>query len=447
MATACSAASARSANFVAVEQESIKYFVTRFVVAQVSSMIRGGLSSFKGFDRRIYAIFVGRIIAATGFSIVMPFLTIYLSTQLGISLTVIGILFLINGIFGSLGQIIGGELSDRIGRRPVMWSAMFLRAMAFIALSVVIALHLGFPLIALCVLGSALVGSMFEPATNALVADLVPSGRRLEAYSLFRIGQNLGWSLGPLLGGLLAMLSYSTLFLFSAIANLATAAIIYTMLSGGVIKRTSKARFSIGGIFKTKEIVVFLLFCIISIPMSILMAQMSSTYTLFSTAVVGVSTAEVGYLFAVNGFMVVIMQFPIARYLCHFKMTTSLTIGSAFYVLGYFLVGLASDFQFLVFTMVIITVGELITSPSATNLVANMSPDAERGRYMGLFGLFSNVGWASAALVGGIFYDHLTAQPVLLWAGIATVGSLSVLGYLFLGSMLSEKVDRVPSIS
>ncbi len=410
-------------------------------------MIRGGLSSFKGFDNRIYAIFVGRIIAATGFSIVMPFLTIYLSTRLGVPLTIIGVLFLINGLAGSTGQIVGGEISDRFGRRSVMWSAMFLRAIAFIVLSVVIALNLGFAIISACVICSAFVGSMFEPATNALVADLVPPGRRLEAYSLFRIGQNLGWAMGPLLGGLLAMLSYSTLFLFSAIASMTTAGIIRVMLSKGVIKRTSRARFRIAGVLRTQEVMVFLFFCLTSVPMCILMGQMSSTYTLFSTAVVGVSTAEVGYLFAINGFMVVALQFPIARYLCHFKMTASLTLGSAFSVLGYFLVGLAGGFQFLAFTMVVITLGELVTSPSATNLVANMSPEAERGRYMGLFGLFSNVGWASAALVGGIFYDQLTAQPLLLWGSIAAVGFLSVVGYLLLGSMLSEKVDRVPSIS
>ena len=62
----------------------------------------------------------------------------------------------------------------------------------------------GLIVIAVLVWVSNFFGSLFEPASSAMVADMVEPSRRLEAYGLLRIGQNIGWTVGPLLGGLLA---------------------------------------------------------------------------------------------------------------------------------------------------------------------------------------------------------------------------------------------------
>ncbi len=71
--------------------------------------------SLKGFDRRIWVLFVGKLVAAAGYTVVMPFLAIYLSSQLGLSMLDIGLLYLAMAVVGSFGSIIGGELTDWIG--------------------------------------------------------------------------------------------------------------------------------------------------------------------------------------------------------------------------------------------------------------------------------------------------------------------------------------------
>ena len=187
--------------------------------------------SLQGYDRRLWMLFGGRVIAATGFSIVMPFLSIFLYTKMGVPMTIVGMIFLGNALSGAVGQIIGGELADRLGRRPVMWTSMAVRGAVFLLLSLAIAEMVDLRLISALLMVSSFTGSLFEPATNAMVADLVPPGRRLEAYSILRVGQNIGWTLGPLLGGILAMLSYASLFVFTALTSVVVAVIIFTKLA------------------------------------------------------------------------------------------------------------------------------------------------------------------------------------------------------------------------
>ena len=93
--------------------------------------------------------------------------------------------------------------------------------------------------------------------------------------------------------------------------------------------------------------------------------------------------------------------------------------------------------------MVVITLGEIITSPSSMNLVANLSPENERGRYMGIFGLFTSTGWSLGPFVGGILYDAFKMEPFLLWGGVAIFAILSAIGYFALRGILSEQSDRV----
>ena len=396
------------------------------------------------FDRRVWALFVGRIISATGFSIVIPFLSIYFNQDLGIPATTIGAVFLVSTGFGALGQIIGGEVADRVGRRKIMILAMSSRAMIFVGISVVIYYSNDFLFIAALVVCSSFVGSLFEPASNAMVADVVAPSKRLEAYGLLRIGQNIGWTLGPLLGGLLAIWGYSTLYLLTAISSATVAVIIFLFVKESVKRDLGRKRLSIKGLWELRERATpFLVFSFFSIFLWLVMAQMSSVYSLYSTNEVGMSLTEIGYLYAINGAIVVALQLPLARFIVRFRMTTVTAVGALVYAVGYFSVAFASDFWMLAGSMVVITMGEIITSPSSMNLVANLSPENERGRYMGIFGLFTSTGWSLGPFVGGILYDAFNNEPYLLWGGVSLFAIVSAIGYFAMRAILSEKLDRV----
>ncbi|NLX47417.1 MAG: MFS transporter [Euryarchaeota archaeon] len=412
--------------------------------------------SAQGFDRRVWTLFYGRIISSSGFSVVMPFLSIYLHNELGISMTVVGMVLLISAVVGALGQIVGGELADIIGRRKIMIIAMAARCMMFLGLAYVISGGADIFVITIMISMSSLAGSFFEPATNALIADVVEPKKRLEAYGLLRIGGNVGWTLGPLLGGLLSMISYPFLFIISAAATGTVSLIVYLFVAESIASGARRHKLSLRDLGRLRNDHRFLAFCMISIPLFMLFGQMASSYAVFSTDIIGISNAELGYLYAVNGLMVVFMQFPISRSINRVRMTRAMATGSTLYAIGYGIVSLAPSlgmsmphwlfspgFFFLAICMVIVTFGEMWVSPSSMTLVAKMSPEKERGRYQGMYGLVSNFGFSAGPFFGGLLFDAFSGQPFILWAGIGSFGLIAALGFLGLGRKISESADRI----
>jgi MFS family permease len=397
--------------------------------------------SFDGFDRRVWILFYGRIVQATGFAMALPFLALYLNGQLGVSMTEVGLVLLISSAIGATGNIVGGEIADKFGRKRIMGIALGGRAVLMVLIAVVIAFVPGYLLIAVMVTFSSFMGSMFEPASNAMVADIVPDHRRLDAYGLLRIGANLGWALGPMIGGLLALLSFSFLFLIGGIATGVVAAFLSVTLSESRVSGGPHERYRLRDIAKITQNRQFAAFCFISLFLFIMFGQMSSTFAVYSEKQVHISLAEVGYLYAINGMLVVFLQFPIARIISHYRMCTVIAVGSLFYAIGYSLVGLAPDFLYLSLCMFVITMGEMVVSPSSMNLVAKMSPEDERGRYMGFYGMFSSYGFAAGPFVGGVLMDLLIGSPVLLWISIGMFGIVAMIGYLMLGRRMGDCTD------
>jgi MFS family permease len=174
---------------------------------------------------------------------------------------------------------------------------------------------------------------------------------------------------------------------------------------------------------------------------------MSSTFAVFSVEVVGITEVEVGYLYALNGAMVVVLQFPMARYIAPYRMAYVLSNGALLYAVGYFIIGLGGGLWMLILSMVITTLGENIVSPSSTTLVAKLSPEKERGRYMGAFGIFSSFGWALGPALGGLLYDGLSTEPLMLWGTIAAISMVSFFGYVYLGKVSGSAEGRVVDAS
>ena len=399
----------------------------------------------KGMDRRIWVLFFGRIISATGFSIVMPFLAVYLNESMHIPAPEIGVIYLGMAVFGALGQIIGGEMADQLGRRPVMVLSMGLRGAAFMMLFASMLIAGDIWMLAILLFVSSLLGSFFEPASNAIVADVVPPGQRLEAYALLRVGQNLGWTIGPLISGLMIMvLPFSSLFFVAAVTSATVAAVIFLRVTEST-RAEHHDRFRPRDLLKLGESKLFVLFCVSTLPLAIVLGQMTTTFTLFSHNVADahLSYGEIGYLYALNGLIVVFLQFPMARLFGHYRQSYVLAVGAMMYAFGYLVLGLSSIWPVLVLSMVITTLGENTVSPSSTNMVAKMSPEDQRGRYMGAYGIFSSFGWSIGPTVGTVLYEAFYHDPLMLWGSIAAIATLSAAGFLYLGRLTSANYDRV----
>jgi MFS family permease len=385
---------------------------------------------FKGYDHRVWVLFTSRLIDGIGFSIVGPFLALFMYQGLGIPMVVVGLVLLISGIAGAAGSLIGGLMADRYGRLGIMTYSMILRCLMFLLLAGLVAYWPDILVISLVVSLSMFFGGVFDPANNAMVADVVEPARRLEAYGLLRVAWNLGFAFGPMIGGILLVFSYSLTFLVSALISLVAGLVVAFMLTESYQPGPTKERFTVVKELRNVK-VLFLVFCIVCIPMFLMSGQFSTTYTVYANERVHIDTLTIGLVFGLNGIMVVLLQMPLARALEKRDKYLAMTLGTTLYAVGYFFVAGVTDGITLAMTMVVITVGEMIVVPVSTDLTVSMSSESERGKYLGIFGLIGSFGWFGSTLVGGILYDNLS-NGWWFWGSISSMGLVTAVAMVFL---------------
>ena len=381
------------------------------------------------YDRRFWTLLLIQLIVAVGFGAAMPFVSLYLHTQLDVPMTTVGIMMLVSALVASGGRIVGGEIADRLGRRPLLLVGMSARVIVFALMAVAIYLRWSVWTVGSIFLLIRLVGAAVRPGLTAMVADIVPSENRVEAYALFRIGSNAGWAIGPAIGGFLVSVSYASLFVLTTCASLIGVILVFLFIRES-IQTAETERFALRRVLDVGRDLRFLVFCGWSVLLFIVMGQFASTLAVFSTQTIGISEAQLGWLFTINGIVVVLFQWPAARLAARVGIRWGLVLGCLGYALGYFTVGLVPGFGFLIGSMVIITLGEVTFSPTSMAAVANMAPAARVGRYMGFFGLTEALGWSLGPFIGGILYDRLAHVPVLLWSIIAVIGVIAALGFM-----------------
>jgi MFS family permease len=172
-------------------------------------------------------LFAGTFVNRFG-SFIFVFLTLYLIEQ-GYSTTEAGLGLTGYGLGGLGAALAGGLLADRIGRRNAIVLSMTGSGAAMLALWQADSLEAILPL----VIAAGFFAELYRPASGALIADLVPAGRRVPAYAAYRLAINAGFAAGPAVGGLLAEDSFAWLFIGDAASSLAFAAIALVALPTG----------------------------------------------------------------------------------------------------------------------------------------------------------------------------------------------------------------------
>jgi MFS family permease len=223
-----------------------------------------------------------QVVMAAGFALSFPFLAVYLNTHRDISMSLIGIFLALSVFFTSFAQILGGEISDKIGRKQVMQIALLLRGISILIIAYLIKVEGSVALIMLSQMIGVFFGSFFRPAANSWVADSVTPTQRVRAYGLLRMGINLGWALGPALGGFMAQSSYAMMFFYTFISNIICVFIIGFFVKNTIVDfsgKREKLNFqSIKQVLKNEK---FMRFCIAIFTMAIVMSQLIVSSSLY----------------------------------------------------------------------------------------------------------------------------------------------------------------------
>jgi MFS family permease len=390
-----------------------------------------------------WLLVVAEGVLTAGYAISFPFLAIYLSARRGVPMAWVGVFLSASMLVASGAQFVGGEVSDAIGRRKVMVYSLALRCVLIAVIAWIVYRETGLWAVYVFHPLGMFIGSFFHPAARSWVADSVSPARRLKAYGFLRMGNNAGWALGPALGGLLAEGSYALLFFVTAgIFAVCTVIVALSIkdVPGAASGKFSPPRISNGA--ATLRNRPFLRFCIFTFTMCAVMSQLVVSTSLYSKKHLGFSEGEIGMLYSINGLMVVALQYFVTRALQAHRLTAGLAAGACLYGAGYLAFGFAPAFWMAGAAIVVVTLGEMAVSPGLQALGANMAPHGEKGRYLGVQGVFQQVGSSAGILVGSNAIGLIS--PVFLqgpWFIVAFVAVVSSLGFLSLGRRLSPEQE------
>ncbi len=393
------------------------------------------------FDSRLWVLVFGWFVAAIGFSASMPFLSIYFREKLGLSTSEIGLFFGGIAVFRVVSQAIGGELSDRIGRHSLIVHSQTLRALSFLVLGVAIAYTWGFWAVAVLFAFNSVFGSLYMPAVNAMVADILPPEKRLDGYAIAHTASNLGWAAGPALGGLIAHESYAVLFYFSGIFALVSAAIFRFALKAPAVTPNTE-RFKMADLLAVRDDKHLAAHAGFTLLLYLVVAQLVVTLSLYTVTIVGISEAQLGKLYSLNGILVVCLQIPMTRMLRKVRLTSQLATGSLLYFIGYSMFGYLVGYHYFMLAVAIVTVGEVMISPPGMTLTSRLAPPGKLGRYMGIRGFCETAGWSLGPLWGGYMLDSFGGNSVLAWFMISSLALFAGGGFWLLGRRLPTQVNH-----
>jgi predicted MFS family arabinose efflux permease len=387
---------------------------------------------FHRFEPELWVVTVTQFFIAIGFSICIPFLSLYLYQDRGLSMIQVGMILLVAGLCSAISQALGGVLSDRFGRRPILLIATLVSVFSFSGLAVLIGISAPVWAIAIIYIAGRSILTTTRPVLSAMVADFTSKERLTEAYGILRIGANMGWAAGPAIGGYLAtFLPYGWLFGIAPLTCGIVSLIIFFFI------RESSHGTSKGAGFRSMLTIAndrpFLAFAVISILLFIVMGQMISTLSIFAVDMVGFSKAQFGLLLTLNGLIVIFFQYPMTIALKRLAKFRALILGSLLYAVGYLSLGWITQFRWALVAMAVITGGEIIHAPVSLSVIGELSPEDQRGRYMGFFGLSQTIGMAVGPLLGGILLDAFPSDLKLVWAPIALIALIAAVGYRWWG--------------
>ena len=381
------------------------------------------------FPRGVWVLSAIQLISSAGFSICLPFLPLYLHQDRGLTMTVVGSLFLISGVTSSFAQMAGGLIADRFGRRRLLLGASALRFFIYAGLAGLIATGAPVWSIALVFIAGQAVGMTMRPAIAAMIADLTPPARLTETYSLLRVGQNVGWASGPALGGyLLTFMPYAWLFGVTALSSIITLVLVWWLI--GESFQASGERVPLRSMFGAAADRRFLTFTLLSLLVFMTLGQLGSTLSVFTVDRIGMSTAQYGMILTANGIMVALLQYPVGRWAGRLPGATGLALGAFLFGLGYLGYGGVRSFGWGIGAMLVVTAGEIVFSPLAMSTAGRLSPATHRGRYMGFFGLSQSLSMSMAPLFGGVLLDSFPHNPWLVWGIISSVAFAAAGGLL-----------------
>lgn len=375
------------------------------------------INTFKGLSREAWMLSIVMLINRSG-SMVLPFLGVYMTDHLKFSLENTGIVLSFYGIGSVLGSWLGGFLTDKFGEYYIQSWSLFLSAPIFI----IMPFFSSVDMMALLIFLQSAISDTFRPANSVAITKYARPENLTKAFSLNRMAVNLGFSIGPALGGILSGISYNFLFVVNGIGAV-TAGIIYVIF----FRRRNKIFREKKKLEPTKTIektvtkspykdYPFLLYSFLCAVFAVCFFQFFNTIPLFYKDVAKLDQSTIGFILGYSGFIIVLLEMPLVSLAERvLKIPQILSIGIIMSGVSYLLLLFGSNIPLLLLSMSILSIAEIWVLPFMSTVTALRAERGNKGAYMGLNGIAFSFSFIFTPFLGTYVVSHFGFDS--LWIG------------------------------
>lgn len=378
----------------------------------------------RDWNRNLKVRLVGEFFMNTSYWMVFPFLAIYFAEEFGKSTA--GLLLVVSQVFSVAANLVGGYCADRFGRRTMLVVASIGQGFAFLLFAYANSPWLESPMlgfIAFTIAGMG--GSLYWPASQAMIADVIPEKYRSDVFAIFYTTLNIAVVVGPLFGAVLFFSYRFELLLIVAVISmiLGTVLRVYTNEtlpqsvidkwqreeSVGVLGAVGKQVKEYGVIFKDK---LFLLFVIAGILGAQTFMQLDLLIPVFLKETIDQQTVAAfmgreltvtgetsfGVLLSENGLLVALFTVIITRWMTRFREKWVFFMSAILYGVSMLIFPITSWFWMFVLAMAVFTFAELMVVGVQQSFISKLAPEEMRGQYFAAASLRYTIGRMIAPL-------------------------------------------------
>ena len=378
-------------------------------------------------------IFITVFIDLLGFGILIPILPTFSTIELNLSEFSIGLVLAIYSLTQFIFGPILGNLSDRVGRRPLIMGCLFLNAIGYI----IFAFTNSFMLLLISRIVAGIGGSSISVA-QAYIADVTSKKDRSKGMGMIGVAFGLGFVFGPIIGGFLSKYGYEVTGFASAAFSFIAFLFTIFFLPESLKKIKDKVGIKTRKLFDIKAIK--LLFQNHKIATLIIMffilifsiANIYGTFALIGYKKYHFTDMQNGIMYGIIGIVSAIVQGGLLRVLTKYIDDKTIVIaGSFLMMIGLAMVPYAGNMTGLIVVTVILALGIGSLQPTMLSLISKNTSESEQGFTLGVNQSFSAFARVLGPLWGGFSFEYIGYQyPFLTGAAFTSIIFIGSIYYL-----------------
>jgi len=396
----------------------------------MKSIYNSYINSFKGLSKEVWWLSLITLINRAG-TMVIPFLSLYLTQDLGFTLENVGIIMSCFGLGSLIGSWLGGKLTDMFGSYPVMLVSLLLTGVLFVILQYLDS----FWTICGGIFVLMIIADAFRPATFVALSAYSKPENRTRSVTLIRLAINLGFSAGPALGGLIiGVLGYRGLFWVDGLTCIAAGLLLLVLLNPKKVKVLDIIENKMP--LSAYKDVPYLVFIIAMVLLGFVFVQYFSTIPIYYNDVHALNETQIGLLLAMNGFLIFVFEMPLIKFMETRSLSkiSNMIIGLILVTFSILILNFTTWIGILVIGMLLMTLGEMIAFPFSNAFAMDRARRGRQGEYMALYSISFSISHIFAHNSGMISISRLGYETT--WYLATFIGLLGILLLLLLKKLL-----------